>query len=145
MAEAIVTNWLSNMAFESTIGDFSITMDADESSGGNNLGPRPKPMVLSALAGCTGMDVISILKKKKVVPVSFKILISATQTDEHPRYYKTIHITYELTGINYCNNEDILQKVKRSVELSRENYCGVSAMLKKSCEITDEIILLDSI
>jgi putative redox protein len=90
------------------------------------------------------MDVISVLEKKKVFPDSFDISVSGTLSEEHPKYYKKIHIVYKLSGVNFFDNEDILTKVKRAVELSRENYCGVTAMLKNSCEITDEVILADS-
>ena len=144
MTEIIQTRWLGHMAFESEIDQFSIRMDADENFGGRGMGPRPKPLVLSALAGCTGMDVISILEKKKVFPDSFDISVSGTLSEEHPKYYKKIHIVYKLSGVNFFDNKDILTKVKRAVELSRENYCGVTAMLKNSCEITDEVILADS-
>ena len=144
MSETIQTKWLDHMVFESTIDQFKIRMDADEKFGGTNMGPRPKPLVLSALAGCTGMDVISILQKKKVIPDSFVISISGTLSEEHPKYYKKIHIVYELSGENFINNEEILIKVRRAVQLSRDNYCGISAMLKNSCEITDEIVLLNS-
>ena len=145
MSETIQTKWLGKMLFESTIDQFKIRMDADENSGGTNTAPRPKPLVLSALAGCTGMDVISILEKKKVFPASFQISISGTQTDNYPKYYKQIHIAYKFTGKDFENNEEILTKVTRAVQLSRENYCGVSAMLRKSSEITDEIILVNSL
>ncbi|MEI6900195.1 MAG: OsmC family protein [Bacteroidota bacterium] len=144
MTEIISTGWLGNMAFESTIDNYTFKMDASENFGGTGQGPRPKPMVLSALAGCTGMDVISILAKKKVIPKSFNIRISGTMNEENPRYYQKIHIVYELSGDGYSQNEEILTKVKRAVELSRESYCGVSAMLKKACDITDEVVLLDS-
>ena len=144
MSEIIQTKWLDHMVFESTIDQFTIRMDADEKFGGTNIGPRPKPLVLSALAGCTGMDVISILEKKKVIPVSFDISISGTLSEEHPKYYKEIHIVYKLSGENFIDNEEILTKIKRAIQLSLDNYCGVSAMLKNSCEITVEVILFNS-
>jgi putative redox protein len=144
MSESVQTKWLGHMAFESTIDQFVIPMDADEKSGGTNSGPRPKPMLLSALAGCTGMDVISILEKKKVIPASFDISVLGTMTEEHPKYYQKIHIIYKFTGDHFSGNEEILIKINRAIQLSREKYCGVSAMLQNSCEITHEVILADS-
>ncbi len=143
MKETVVTTWMGDMAFESSIDGFGIKLDADRKAGGNGLGPRPKPLVLSALAGCTGMDVISILQKKKIIPSSFRILIDGDLTEEHPKIYKDIKIVFEITGPGYRDNEDIYQAAKRAVELSSEKYCGVSAMLRGICMITHEILLLN--
>ena len=132
------------MAFESRIEEYRIRMDADATVGGTGKGPRPKPLVLSALAGCTGMDIISILSKKRVVPDSFSISVTGELRDEFPKYYKKIRIVFELKGNDFENSPDILAKVERAVQLSRETYCAVSAMLKGSCEISHEIILKNS-
>lgn len=143
MKEIVNTTWLGNMAFESNIDGFSIKIDADKAVGGSGLGPRPKPLVLSSLAGCTGMDVISILQKKKISPASFRVLIESELTSEHPKIYKEIHIVFEVTGPGYDTNPDILTAVQRAVELSADKYCGVSAMLKGVCSIVHEIRLLN--
>jgi putative redox protein len=111
---------------------------------GHKMVPRPKPVVLSALAACTGMDVVSILGKKQVKFTAFRISVSGEVTEEFPKYYHKIHLVYLVTGPGFKDNEEIRIKVNRSVRLSRDHYCAVSAMLKNSCEITDEIILLDS-
>jgi putative redox protein len=144
MKETVESTWIDNMAFEAVIDEYKVRMDADPGSGGTKQGPRPKPLVLGALAGCTGMDVISILKKKKVTPVSFRILVTGELTEEHPKYYKSIHIQFELRGEGFEKNEDILAKVERAIQLSSENYCGVQAMLKKASMITHDIVLLNA-
>jgi putative redox protein len=144
MNETVETKWIGNMAFESAIDNYRIYMDADEKFGGTKKGPRPKPLVLSALAGCTGMDVISILAKKKIIPDSFVMKVTGELSEDHPKYYKNITIAFELTGSNFENNSDIFSKVQRAVQLSTENYCGVNAMLKNSCLITHQIILKNS-
>jgi putative redox protein len=144
MKETVDTNWIGNMAFESIIDDYKVKLDAAPESGGTMQGPRPKPLVLGALAGCTGMDVISILKKKQVIPDKFKISITGDLTEDHPKYYKYIHIVFEVHGKGFENNADLLPKVQRAIQLSTDNYCGVNAMLKNSCEITHEIILKNS-
>jgi putative redox protein len=144
MTDNVVTNWVGSMAFESAVDEYKVRFDADEQFGGMHQGPKPKPVLLGALAGCTGMDVISILKKKQIFPDSFSLSVSGELTEEHPKYYHRIHIVYQLKGPGYLGNQEIMTKAARAVQLSLENYCGVSAMLKKSCELTSEIILLDS-
>ena len=144
MNEIIHTDWIGNMSFDSKIDGYQIHFDAEDQFGGTQHGPRPKPVVLSALAACTGMDVVSILGKKQVKFTAFRISVSGEVTEEFPKYYQKIHLVYLVTGPGFKDNEEIRIKVNRSVRLSRDNYCAVSAMLKNSCEITDEIILLDS-
>lgn len=143
MNEIIETTWKGNMAFEATIDGFSVKMDAHKNFGGTEFGPRPKPYVLSALAGCTAMDVISILNKKKIVPAEFRLFVDGNLTDEHPKIYKTIVVTYEFRGENWKDDPAILAAVTRAVQLSTDNYCGVNAMLKGSCDISHEIRILN--
>ncbi len=130
----IDVTWLENMAFESEINGHKLLIDANESVGGEDCGPRPKPLLLLALGGCTGMDVVSILKKMRVEVDNFNIDIDATPTKEHPVIYEKIHLVYEFTG------KDLpMDKLKKAVDLSQERYCGVSAMLKKASDLTFEI------
>ena len=91
-------DWSGDMAFKAGVNGFTLNLDADEKVGGKNTGPRPKPLLLVALGGCTGMDVISILGKMRVVPDHFDIEIDAEQTEEHPKYYHKIHIKYLFRG-----------------------------------------------
>ena len=144
MIENVTTIWMGNMSFDSVVDGYPVKFDAEEKYGGTKHGPRPKPMVLSALAACTGMDVVSILMKKKLHFTNFRILVDGDVSEEHPRYYKKIRLVYEFSGPGFRDNPEVLAKVDRAVRLSRDNYCAVSAMLKDSCEITDVIILLDS-
>jgi putative redox protein len=144
MNEIIQTDWVGNMSFDSEVDGYQLHFDAEEQFGGTHHGPRPKPVVLSALAACTGMDVVSILGKKQVKFTSFRINVSGEVTEEHPKYYQKIHLVYLVTGPGFKDNEEVSNKVDRAVRLSRDRYCAVSAMLKNSCEITDEIILMDS-
>ena len=111
-----------------------IVMDAAESVGGKNRGPRPKPLTLASLGGCTGMDVVSILNKMRVAFEQFYISIEAEQTDEHPKYYKKIHIVYSFKGKNLP-----MGKLEKAVNLSQEKYCGVTEMLRKAAELSYEI------
>ena len=111
------------------------TVDADPSVGGENKGPRPKALLLSGLAGCTGMDVASILGKMKMPYDKMTIEVAADLTDEHPRVYDRIHLKYILSGESLDRN-----KIEKAVALSQEKYCGVTAMLAKVAEIDYEIV-----
>jgi putative redox protein len=137
MNNKVSCNWKGNMAFEAEVNDFKIMMDAHEEVGGENLGPRPKPLILASLGGCTGMDVISILKKMRITPSYFNIEVDGELTEEHPKYYDKIHITYSFKGDNLP-----LEKLEKVVGLSKERYCGVYELLKKGAEITNEIKML---
>ena len=134
MAHEITSEWESGMQFSSKINDHSLTMDAEAQFGGNDAGPRPKPLLLASLAGCTGMDVVSLLKKMRVEVDSFDIKVQGELTDEHPKYYHKIHVTYSFTGVDIDHS-----KVEKAVILSQEKYCGVSAVYKEVLEITSEI------
>jgi putative redox protein len=136
MKHKINTKWKENMAFEANVNNFKITIDADEAVGGQGLGPRPKALSLVSLAGCTGMDVISILKKMRVEPDGFDVEVEGELTEEHPKYYHKVHIRYVFKG------KDLpLEKLEKAVNLSQDRYCGVSAMFSKAATITHEIIL----
>jgi putative redox protein len=126
------------MQFDAVVNDHHIVMDAVAEVGGQNKGPRPKELMLASLAGCTGMDVISILQKMRVAVESFNIEIEADLTGEHPKHYTKMHIIYNFKG-NLLDPE----KLKKAVELSQERYCGVSAVYRKAMELTYEIKITD--
>jgi putative redox protein len=138
MNNQVNVSWKGNMAFEAEVNGFRLPLDADESVGGTNTGPRPKPLTLASLGGCTGMDVVSILKKMRVEPEFFNVSITGELTEDHPKYYHKIHLRYEFKG----NGLDT-EKLEKAVSLSQERYCGVSELLKKGAEITSEIVILD--
>ena len=116
-----------------------ITMDGPEKLGGSNAGSRPKELLLMALAGCTGSDVVSILQRKKVKLTDFEINITAQQTEDHPKVFTQVDLEYIFYG------KDIREKdVERAIELSTETYCGVSAMLKKAMTINHTYRILET-
>ena len=137
MGEAINCTWKDGMAFEAEVNGFKITLDAVESVGGQDRGPRPKPLTLVSLAGCTAMDVISILKKMRVEPAYFNVVVDGELTEEHPKYYHKIHTVYEFRG-----DKLPMEKLEKAVNLSQDRYCGVTAMLEKGAEMTHEIKIL---
>lgn len=124
------------MQFEAMVGGHSLVMDAKEESGGMDAGPRPKELMLAALAGCTGMDVVAILKKMRVELKGFNVRIEAELTEEHPKHYQSMHIIYEFEGNDL--DED---KLKKAIELSQDRYCGVSAVYRKAMPVTYEILV----
>ena len=134
MAESTII--LENgMAFDCELQGHHFYIDANEQFGGQNKGPSPKGLLLTSLAGCTAMDVISLLRKMRQEVECFKINVSADTTTEHPKVYSKIHIKYILKG------KLEQKKVEKAINLSQERYCGVSAMLSKACPITYEIII----
>ena len=135
MTHDIATKWMGDMQFDADINGHTITMDATEKVGGHNKGPIPKPFVLTALSGCTGMDVATIMRKSKRELSSFNIKVKGTISEQQPIEYTAIHIVYEFEG----RNEDRDAAIK-AVNLSQEKYCGVSHMLKKIMPVTWDIM-----
>ena len=108
-----------------------VVMDVADSVGGMDAGSRPKELILFALAGCTGVDVVNILKKKRVPLQGFEMHLSGQEADEHPKVFTAIHMEYVFRGEGIrCAD------VERAIELSTTTYCSVSAMLKASVRIT---------
>jgi putative redox protein len=135
MSHSISCSWNEGMSFDAKVSGHTITMDADQSSGGEDRGARPKPMLLASLAGCTGMDVITILKKMGQEPSFFNIKVEGALNDEHPKHYQHIKLVYEFKEDDGLD----VKKVQRAVQLSQEKYCGVSAMLRQAAELDYEI------
>jgi putative redox protein len=108
-----------------------VIMDGSEKFGGANAGSSPKELLLLALGGCTSMDVIPILQKKRAPVEGFELLIKANVADEHPQVFTDIHLEFVIYG-DGINPAD----VERAIELSATKYCSVSAMLRASVKIT---------
>ncbi len=138
MKHSIETNWKGNMMFDAAVSGHHVIIDALPEVGGEDKGTRPKELMLVALAGCTGMDVVSILKKMRVELTYFNVKVEADITEEHPKHYTNMHIIYEFGG----NNLEI-GKLQKAIDLSQDRYCGVSFMYKKMMELTYEIKILN--
>lgn len=134
MIHTVETSWKGNMKFDALVSGHHVIMDATPEVGGEDAGARPKPLMLAALAGCTGMDVISILKKMKIEPDTFNVKVEGDVTEEHPKHYVSMHIIYEFTGNNLP-----MDKLQKAIELSQDKYCGVSHAYKKAMPVTYEI------
>lgn len=138
MAESVEINLSGEMSFEVNLDGHRFEIDAVEQFGGANKGPRPKNLMLASIAGCTGMDVVSILRKMKVLFDDFRIEVTGTITEEYPKHFDAMHIIYRLKG------KDIsLEKVEKAVNLSQTKYCGVTFSFKPTVNITHEIIIED--
>jgi putative redox protein len=135
MAETTLT-WKENYTFDVALDNHQFVIDASVENGGNDRGPRPKGLLLSALAGCTGMDVVSILEKMRYKDFKFKLHVTADNESTHPMVYKNVVLSYIFEG-GSLNPEN----VKKAVHLSEEKYCAVSAMLKKAFDIQIKIII----
>ena len=132
----ITTVWKDNMLFESDnpSGDtFHIDAPEDDSP---SRGLRPKAMMLSALAGCSGLDVVSLLKKMRAEVADFKMVTHGELTDEHPRYYHKVTLEYHFYG-----NDLQADKINKAITLSVEKYCGVMEMFRQFADVTTEVYL----
>lgn len=128
--------WSGGMAFEVELDGFTFLVDADPQFGGAGRGPKPKGLVLSSLAGCTGMDVASILHKMRQDPMSLKVSARADLSDTHPRVFtEPVTVTFTVEG------PVAPDKLWKAVRMSRDQYCGVSAMLRKHVPIRFEVWL----
>ena len=138
MKHVIDMAWTDKVAFEGDMDGHKVIVDATVESGGSDLGPRPKKLMLTALAGCTGVDVIMILKKMKVIPEAFNVIVEADVTDEHPKHYSKMKVIYQFKG------KDLpMDKLEKAVNLSETKYCGVTAVYKKAMQIKTEIKIVD--
>ena len=136
MKNKVEVKWTEKMSFDAIVNDHKIVLDAMEAVGGEDKGPRPKGLLLVALGGCTGMDVVSMLKKMRVEFDYFNVEVEGESTEEHAKYYHKITINYIFRG-----NDLPLEKLEKAVNLSQDRYCGVTAMLEKAAKIEHKIIV----
>lgn len=137
---SIRVRWLTDLAFEAKNEQgLRYFMDSLQEDGSPGIGPKPMEMLLSALAGCTGMDVVSILKKMRVGIKEFYMEVEGKRAEEHPKVYTEIRLTYNLKIENPADKE----KVLKAVSLSQEKYCSVGAMLKKAARYEYRVVVND--
>jgi len=132
----VTTVWKENMVFESdNPSGETLFMDAPD-EGIENKGLRPKALMLSSLAGCSGLDVVSLLKKMRADVNDFKMVVHGELTEEHPRYYHKVVVEYHFYGSDL--QED---KINKAVKLSVDQYCGVMEMFRQFAKVTTEVYL----
>ncbi|MFN8241970.1 MAG: OsmC family protein [Bacteroidales bacterium] len=138
MKDSVTARFSGNMLFTTVVNGHELKIDASREGGGNNEGPRPKSLMMASLAGCTGMDVVSILRKMRVEFESFNVEVTGNITEEHPRHYDQMHVKYILSGHDIPR-----EKVETAVSLSQEKYCGVSYSYKQAMKVTHEIVIIE--
>lgn len=120
------------MKFEAESGSgHRLTMDTSVADGGENEGFSPMELPVIALAGCMGMDVVSILRKQRQRLTSYDINVTGTRAEQHPKVFVAITVEHTFRGQGLSR-----EAIERAIELSRTRYCGVSAMLNKTAAIT---------
>ncbi len=131
----ITTEWKKNLLFQSdNPNGVQILMDTSIKNGGNDAGASPKALMLSSLAGCSGLDIVKISEKMRILFNDFKITIEANLTDDHPKFYDKVHTTYHFYGSRLDE-----EKLTKAVNLSVHKYCGVMRMFRKFAKVTTEI------
>ncbi len=119
------------MRFSAITGSgHEVMMDSSQEFGGQDTAARPMELLLAGLGGCTGMDVISILRKKKQEVTSFEIIVKGNRAEDHPKRYTGIEVEFVIKGNNLSE-----EAVKRAVELSMDKYCSVRATLEGSTPV----------
>lgn len=131
----IESQWMGGMQFNTLIGDHVITMDAPEKSGGEDLGPIPKPLLLTAIAGCTGMDVVALLRKQHIELKNMTIRVRGSLSQTAPIVYTNAQVVFEIQG-SLNDSEAVVQAVKDS----QERFCGVGTMLRKAFPISWDVL-----
>lgn len=136
---SIKTIWKEKNTFETDVEGHNVVIDLSKDAGGDDAGPRPKKLLLVAAAGCSGLDVVEIVKKMRIEIKAFDIRIDAEVSDEHPKQYTSMHVIYEFEGENLPQ-----EKIERACKLSFDNYCGVLATFKKAVPVTYEVVIKNS-
>lgn len=124
----------SGMNFTADVNGHSIEIDKDEAGGGNNIGTRPKVLMLVSLAGCTGLDVVSILNKMRVNFSDLSIKVDGSLTETEPKVYDKVLVHYTIK-VDKADEA----KVKKAIKLSQEKYCGVTKMFETFAKVSSEI------
>lgn len=131
---------VEGMEFAITSGSgHDVTIDATVADGGQNRGATPMELILMGTAGCTAMDVISILRKKRQEVTAYQVHIHGTRAPTHPMVFTDIHIEHVVTGHHVAD-----EAVARAIELSVTKYCGAHAMLSKTATITTTYRVLEA-
>lgn len=130
----IETQWMGKMQFNALINGHSVVMDAPERAAGEDNGPIPKPFILAALSGCTGMDIVALLRKAGQNIDDLDMKVTGELSKQAPMQYVSIHVQYIFKA-----DPSAKEAVLNAVTDSQEKYCGVSSMLKKAIPVTWEI------
>ncbi|MGY5352422.1 OsmC family protein [Wenyingzhuangia sp. IMCC45533] len=132
--QKIKLNWKDGVHFESQGPGGNVLIDGSEEVGGQGKGLRPKALMLSALAGCSGIDIASLIEKMRIDVDHFDIDVEAELTEEHPKFYNKVFVKFNFYGDNLNQ-----KKIEKAVTLSVDTYCGVMEMFRQFAVINTEI------
>lgn len=135
MSAQITLDWKKDSTFETQMDGHTVTIDTSKEDGGTGSGVRPKALMLVSLAGCSGVNVISLFKKMRIHFEKLSVEVNAETTDTVPILYSAFHITFHVEG-----KADDSVRIEKAIRLSQE-YCGVAAMMKKIGPVTHNILL----
>jgi len=135
MTHETETQWMGKMQFNALVNGHTVIMDAPERVGGEDLGPIPKPFILSALSGCTGMDVVALMRKAGKELKDFSLKVTGEISKQAPIEYVAINVLYDMKG-RPEDEQDALAVVMHS----QEKICGISHMLKKIMPVTWQVV-----
>jgi len=139
-AVKVEIKWDGDMRFIATnSAGLAVTMDTPKKMGGTEHGPGPMELVLMGLGGCSGIDVVSMLKKMRQDVENCFISIEAERATTEPKVYTKIHLRYTVVGTGLSQD-----RIEHAVQLSAEKYCSVSAMLDKTAEITHDVEIVEA-
>lgn len=132
--------WQGDMSFlGSADTGFNLKMDSSEATGGHDDGFQPTELLAIGTAGCTAMDVISILKKKRAEVTAFEVRALVAKAETHPKVFTRMHLTYVITGRGIKPDD-----VERAIQLSEEKYCPCITMFRQVLELTREIQIIEA-
>lgn len=136
----VQTTLLNDMAFSAEAGSgHTVLLDAAEHGGGHDQGFRPMEMLLVGLSGCTGMDVISILRKKHQDVAKYEIFVRGERAEDHPMVFVDVTVEHVVTGHNVSP-----EAVARAIELSETKYCGAGATIGKTARLKHTFRIIES-
>jgi len=136
-SRVVKVKWIDGMRFVATDSmGHSIVMDASKHVGGEGSGFSPLELLLAALGGCTGIDIVDIMRKQRENVEDLEIVVSGKRAKEPPRVYTRIHVNYRIKGKAIKE-----KKVQRAIELSEDKYCSVRAMLHAKTDMTSNYVI----
>lgn len=139
MSTTAKISWVDGALFVAEAGSgHTFTMDGSPEVGGRNLAARPMEVVLMGMGGCTAIDVVSMLKKQRQDIEGVEVSLVAERADDHPKVFTSVKLVYTVRGRKL--NKAL---VERAVSLSDEKYCSATAMIRKSSNVTHEVVLVE--
>ena len=132
----VETNWVEGELFDAVFENHHVMIDNTIKGGGTNKGSQPKPLMLMALTGCIGLNLVPLLEKMRIPFSAINFHVEGDLNDGVPKVYTSVRVT-----ITVNSNPDNKEKIDRAIQMTEEKYCGVSQMFRKFCELTVHVIV----